>query len=213
MPNAIETQIQERIQAFVTEVEALVRRGTFDALRSALEGGGARARRSPPRGRAARAGGGASEGLADTISAHVRSKPGQTVGQIVSATGAKPAAVKMTIKAMLGGKQLRKAGQKRGTRYYPPGAGRLPGAVSARRGRGKHRARKPKRSTRKAMKAAKPKGKPRAAPRRKARAPAPAHRKGIVVPARRRPAPAPRPAVAAPKVVTTDVPEALAITE
>jgi hypothetical protein len=129
MPTAIESQIKERIQAFVSELDVMVRKSTLEALRDVLQGGGAGPAR---RGRGRPAGGGSTEGLAEKIASHVAANAGQTVGEIVAATGARPAAVKKVIKAMLSDKAIRKTGKKRGTRYFPPGAGRLPGAVARR---------------------------------------------------------------------------------
>ena len=196
MSNAIEAQIKERIQTFVQELDLLLRRSTLDSLRSVLEGrGAAPARRGRPRGRAARARSGSSEGLAGKIKAHVRSSPGQTVGQIAQAIGGSPVAVKKAIKSMLGEKQIRKTGQKRGTRYFPAGAGRLPGVVTKRARRGKRRGRKARRvarTARRAKRARKAKRKPqvkakRAAPR--------SSKKLVVVSARRRASLPSRPAV------------------
>src|SRR5437867_2084937 len=130
MPNPIETQIKNSIAEFVQELDLLVRKSTLDSLRSVLEGRAARARRGRPPGRPA--GTGSSNGLATRIGSHVRANPGQTVGQVAQAVGGSPAAVKKAIKSMLAEKQIRKTGQKRGTRYFPPGAGRLPGAVAKR---------------------------------------------------------------------------------
>ncbi len=159
MPNATESQIKARIAEFVQELELAVRKNTLDALKDALGGRAAPARRGRPPG-SKRGSGRATDsaGLAAKIAAQVRSSPGQSVGEIVKGVGAKPAVVKKTIKAMLDAGELRKAGQKRGTRYYPPGAGRLPGAVAK-----KAKARKAKR---------------RAAPK-----------KAVIVPVRKGPAP------------------------
>lgn len=191
------SEIRERIDKFVQELDLLVRRSTLDALRSVLDGQ-APSRRARRPGRPARAAGGAStEGLASKIASHVKAKPGQTVGQIVQATGSSSAAVKKTIIAMLAERGIRKTGQRRGTRYFPAGPGRLPGAGSARKSRGRRRA-KVAGSARKTKKAAKPKRKPRAT-----RKPA------TIVPARKQAAPAPKPLAPRP-MATTDVPEALA---
>ena len=163
----IEAQIKERLQAFAQELDLLVRRGTLDSLRSVLEGGGASARRGRPRGRG-RAPAASADGFASRIAGHVKANPGQTVGQIVLAIRASSGAVKKTIKSMLAVKAIRKAGEKRGTRYFPAGAGRLPG--SSRKRRAKRR--KPKarrratRTARRAKRATKPKRKARATVRR-----------------------------------------------
>ena len=125
--STIETQIKERIQAFVQELDLLVRRGTLDSLRQVLDG--RPARRGRPRG--SRGPGRPPAAAADgsRIAGQVRANPGQTVGQIAQALGAKPKSLAKAIKTMLGEKQIRKTGQRRGTRYFPPGPGRLPGTA------------------------------------------------------------------------------------
>ena len=129
MATTIEAKIKESIQAFVQELDLLVRRGTLDSLRQVLDGqparrGRPRGRRGPGRSPAAAA--------ADSskVAGHVRANPGQTVGQIARGLGVKTKTLTKAIKTMLAEKQLRKTGQRRGTRYFPPGAGRLPGAVA-----------------------------------------------------------------------------------
>jgi hypothetical protein len=198
MTTAIETQIKEHIQSFANELERLVRQSALDALRAVLDGQSApaRGRRGRPAGRRpGRPSSAPTEGLADKITAHVSSNPGQTVGQIVAATGSSPAAVKKTIKAMLDAGGIRKTGQKRGTRYFPAGRGRLPGGGSSRR-RGKRASRRASRGTRKARKA--PRAKRKA---RKQRAASRASKKAAVMPVRRKTRPG--------STSVTSVPEAL----
>ena len=140
----IEAQIKERIAELVQELDLVVRRGTLESLREALEGRPrAGRRRGRRRGQASAA---SADNLAPKIVAHVRSNPGQTVSQVAKAIGARPAVLKKTIKVMLGEKAIRKTGQKRGTRYFPAGAGRLPRTAvkRARKVRGRRRARKAK---------------------------------------------------------------------
>ncbi len=143
--NSIEARIQERLQAFVKELDLLVRRGTLDSLRDVL-GEGRPARAPRPRGRRrGKPSGSPVDGFTPRIAAHIRSNPGQTVGQIAQALGARASALKKAIKDMLAGKQVRKTGQRRGTRYFPPGPGRLPGrAVRKARKRRARRRRKAK---------------------------------------------------------------------
>ncbi|HET8692516.1 MAG TPA: hypothetical protein VFM30_10335 [Steroidobacteraceae bacterium] len=93
--------------------------------------------------------------------------------------------MKATIKRMLDAGELRKAGERRGTRYFPPGAGRLPGGAKT-----KGRRRAAKKTARKVRPSATIK---------------PARR--LAKGATRRTAIVPAGAIARP---TTDVPEALA---
>ncbi len=145
MPTAIESQIKDRIQSFVSELDLLVRKSTLDALRGVLDAGAAPARRGRPRGhRPGRAPAASADGLASRIRTHIAQSPGQTVGQIATALRAAPAAAKKALKSMLAEKQIRKAGQKRGTRYFPPGAGRLPRPLKARKARRKRGGRRRK---------------------------------------------------------------------
>ncbi len=143
MPNtASEPQIKERIETFVQELDVLVRKSALEALRGVLEGSQPAPRRGRPSGRRpTRAPAASADGLAPRIVGHVQANPGQTVGQIVQAVGGSAGAAKKVIKSLLAEKQIRKTGQRRGTRYFPPGAGRLPGAVAkkARRKRGRRR--------------------------------------------------------------------------
>jgi len=181
MPNPTESQIKERIQAFVSELDRLVRRSTLDALRGVLEGSAAPVRRSRPgtgRGPGRPPASGSSADLPAKITAQVRSSPGQTVGEIVTAVGGKPASVKKTIKSMLDAGDLRKAGQKRGTRYFPPGPGRLPGTVVKRAKRAKRRPAK-KVVTRKTKRSSSPKKRARKATRSVRRS----SRMAVIVPA------------------------------
>ena len=113
----------------------------------------------------------------------MKANDAQTVGDIVTAVGAKPAAVKKAIKGLLASGALKKTGAKRGTRYHV-GSGRAPAKAKK---AGKRRGRKAKRKAA----ARKP------ALRRKAK-------KVVVIPVRRRPA-------AASVRAGTDVPQALAV--
>jgi len=192
MPNATESQIKNKITEFVQELDLLVRKNTLQALQDVLASDSAPARRGRPpgskRGPGHPADAASTDDLPAKITAQVKSSPGQSVGEIVSAVGAKAALVKKTIKAMLDAGEIRKAGQKRGTRYYPSGPGRLPGAV-AKPGKKKAKARKAKRR-------AAPKKKARKAPaRRVKKAPilkrkrAAASKKAVIVPASKKSAP------------------------
>lgn len=147
MPNQIQSEIQNRITAFVSELDQLVRRSTLEALQAVLANGAAPARR----GRPARAGRGpgrprGSSGNVDEaaakIAAHVQANDGQGIGAIAEATGiALPVAKKAAIKLLAEG-GLKKSGQKRGTVYHV-GSGK-PARAKAGKRRGKKRGRKAK---------------------------------------------------------------------
>jgi len=145
----VEAQIQERTQEFLNEIVSLVRQSTISSLQEVLGGGTAtlmaptrRRRGRPAKGTSAPVADGA---LASKISSHVASSPGATAGQIANAVGSDSKAIAPTVKSMLAEGTIRKTGQRRGTRYFPGGPGRLPGtAVKAkktrkarRKGRGK----------------------------------------------------------------------------
>jgi hypothetical protein len=116
MPNVIESSIQDRISSFVEELDVLVRKSALEAVRGVLDG--AAVRRGPGRPRSSGRASSLVEGIAPAIVAHVRSNDGQTVGEIIQAVGAAPAAAKKAIKDLLDSGQLRRTGQKRGTRYH-----------------------------------------------------------------------------------------------
>ena len=201
-----ESQIKNRIAEFVKELELEVRKNTLGALKDVLEGRAAPARRGRPpgakRGPGRPPASGGTDNLAAKIASHVSANPGQSVGDIVSAIGANPAAVKSAIKSMLAEKQIRKAGEKRGTKYFPAGPGRLPGAVVK---RAKRKARKAKRRSapkKKARRAA-----PKRAPKKARKAPTPKRKrasiKAVVVPARKKRLPAPNEGTMVPQHLET----------
>jgi len=144
MPNATQSQIQNRIAEFVQELDLLVRKSTLEALHGVLANGSTPARRGRPagsgRGPGRPKGSGRPSGNVDEaaakIVAHVRSNDGQGIGAISDATGidlktAKKAAIKLLAE---GG--LKKSGQKRGTVYHA-GSGRATRATAGKRGRRK----------------------------------------------------------------------------
>lgn len=145
----IESQIKDRIAAFVAELDRLVRQSALEAVRSVLADGAAlSARRGRPagsgRGPGRPAGSGGAPG--DSIVAHVRTHDGQTVGEIARSTGIAPAAAKKAIVKLLAAGLLTKTGQRRGTRYHA-GSGSSsasPAASGRRTKRGKRRGRKAK---------------------------------------------------------------------
>jgi hypothetical protein len=127
MPTAIDSQIKERIAAFVQELDLMVRRSTLEALKGAL-GGAAPARRGraagrgPGRPRGRRNSGNVDEAAA-TIQSYVQANDGQGIGAISQATGVDLKTAKKAAAALLASGSLKKSGQKRGTVYHV-GSGR-----------------------------------------------------------------------------------------
>lgn len=114
MSNAIESQIKDRIHAFVSELDALLRKNTLDRLSVLLAGGAAQAARKK------RAGRGSSdvEAASEALLAHVQANDGQGVSQIAAATGTRLDTAKKALGRLLASGQLKKSGQRRGTRYH-----------------------------------------------------------------------------------------------
>jgi hypothetical protein len=147
MLNPIESQIRDRITAFVQELDHLVRKSTLEALQSVLSSsrGAAPARRGRPAGAARGPGrprGGSSnlEEATAKIVAHVQANDGQGIGAIADATGIDLKTAKKAAGALLAAGSLKKSGQKRGTVYHV-GSGRPARAAKAGK-RGKRRGRK-----------------------------------------------------------------------
>lgn len=151
MPNAVESQIKDRISSFVAELDKLVRMSALEAVQGVLGANGTAVRRGRPAGRPAGSGRGPGrprgsssakvQEVAQAIQSHVASNDGQSVSQIAAAIGAQPPIAKKAIAQLLASGDLSKTGQRRGTRYH---AGS--GAPAAKRGKraGKKRGRKAK---------------------------------------------------------------------
>jgi predicted transcriptional regulator len=136
---ASEAEIKNRITTFVQELDSLVRKSALDALVSVLQNGEAprRGRRpgrraGPGRGRRSSA---SVEESAGTILSHVRSNDGQGIGAIAKETGIPLKDAKKAIAHLLDSGQIKKTGQRRGTRYHAGAGGARIAKVSARRGK------------------------------------------------------------------------------
>ncbi|HEX6865107.1 MAG TPA: hypothetical protein VF414_19920 [Thermoanaerobaculia bacterium] len=153
MPSTIESQIKDRITAFVTELDQLVRKSTLDALHGILAGGGAipspkrrgrpaRIVRGPgrPRGRRPADLGDATGKVLDFVKAN----DGQGISAIAGATGLDLAVAKKAAGQLLAAGQLKKSGAKRGTVYHV-GSGKPARAAKAKKA-GKRRGRKAKKA-------------------------------------------------------------------
>ena len=145
MPNATQSQIQNRIAEFVQELDLLVRKSTLEALQGVLANGSAPARRGRPAGGVRRGpgrprGSGRASGNVDEAAAklvaHVTANDGQGIGAIADATGVDLKTAKKAAIRLLAEGALKKSGAKRGTVYHV-GSGRKPRAKAAKRGRRK----------------------------------------------------------------------------
>jgi hypothetical protein len=139
--NTLDQDIQSRIQSFLAELSALVKRQALEAVHEALSTGGAMApaRRGPGRprgsgkrgpgrprkaGRPARAGKRAKrsseavEAMAARVLAQVRSKQGQRLEEIGRAMKMPTKGLKLPIQKLLGSKKVKTKGRKRGTQYF-----------------------------------------------------------------------------------------------
>ena len=135
--------IRARIDSFLTELGALVKKSALEAVQEALgdgtprrrgpgrpKGSGRRGPGRPPKASRRRAGrparGGkrirrSSEDLAKIgarVLAQVRSKPGQRLEEIGRALKTDTAVLKKPVADLLKAKELKTKGQKRGTRYF-----------------------------------------------------------------------------------------------
>jgi hypothetical protein len=143
MPNTIETQIRDRISAFVSELDALVRKSTLEALRGVLE-------KTPPSGQRGRGrprgSGGARAPVGgdstDAILAFLRANDGQGVREIAAGTGLSSSVAKQAVAQLLASGALAKSGQRRGTKYHVGSGKRVaPRAKRKRKGGRRKRAR------------------------------------------------------------------------
>ncbi len=139
MPNATQSQIQNRIAEFVSELDLLVRKSTLEALQGVLANGARPARRGPGRpakivsgtGRRGRPAADLGDATAK-IASYVRSNDGQGIGAIAAATGLDLKTAKKAALKLLAEGGLKKSGQKRGTVYHV-GSGKKPRAKAAKR--------------------------------------------------------------------------------
>ncbi len=130
----LEAEIRSRIQSLATELAGMIRQGALESVQAALGGNGAApARRGPgrPRGRgrpkasgAKRARGpgrppsAATAELAPKVLTQVKAKDGQGVTAIAKALRVNVERVKPVMAKLLAAKQVKKTGQKRGTKYH-----------------------------------------------------------------------------------------------
>jgi len=149
----INQQIEARVQQFVTEVSGLVRESALTAVRDALSGGSAPARRSPGRlkgagrgpgrppnsamsvrrgssGRRARRSSADVEATAQKMLAYVKANDGKRLDEIAKALGTDTATLTRPSQMLLESKAVKRSGQRRGTKYHI-GSGAMAKAVTA----------------------------------------------------------------------------------
>lgn len=79
--------------------------------------------------------------MAERLVAYVKSNAGQSLEGIAAGLGTSTKELKLPVIKLLASRQIKKTGQKRGTKYFPGGggAGRPAKAKTAKRGRKKAR--------------------------------------------------------------------------
>ena len=149
MPTPTDALLQARIDAFVTEISAIVRESAVEAVLGALGGGGAsapkrrkkkagrrkattKAKRAAPKktkpARRVRRTAADLEKIGARFLAHVKSHPGKRLDQIAKTLRLDTAVLKRPVQLLMEAKKVRTEGQRRGTTYF---AGR--GTVNARK--------------------------------------------------------------------------------
>jgi hypothetical protein len=126
--STLDSELRSKIDSFLEELSTLVKQAALDSVHAALGNGGAPLRRGPgrPRGRASAATAGAGgkrssdqvDATAARIATFVRSNPGSRLEQIAAGLGTASQELKLPVIKLLGSKQLKKTGQKRGTKYF-----------------------------------------------------------------------------------------------
>ena len=116
--NTLEADIRSRIASLATELSSMIRQEAMASVEAALGGNGsAPARRGRRRGPGRPPSAAAAE-LAPKVLAQVKAKAGQGVSDIAKALKVNVERVKPVMAKLLAGKQVKKTGQKRGTKYH-----------------------------------------------------------------------------------------------
>ena len=133
--STLEADIRSRIASLATELSTMIRQEAMASVEAALGGNGSAParrgrRRGPGRPKASarrKSGGGRGPGrppsaaaaeLAPKVLAQVKAKDGQGVSDIAKALRVNVESVKPVMAKLLAGKQVKKTGQKRGTKYH-----------------------------------------------------------------------------------------------
>lgn len=129
----LDSQLQDRIKAFVDDVSAIVREAALEAVRDALSNGtGAaspvstrretkaskKAAKRTKSGRRVRRSAEDLEHLGSTFLAHVKANPGRRLEQIGKALDIDTAELKRPVQLLMEAGQLRTEGERRGTKYF-----------------------------------------------------------------------------------------------
>jgi len=141
MPQSpLSTEIRSKIDAFVEQLTAHVKKAALDSVREALGNGVAPARRGPGRPpsiapkAAARADGKRTpeqvQADAERLASYVRQHPGERLEQIAAGLGAASNDLKLPVIKLLASKTPRKTGEKRGTQYFAGVGGAAPKATT-----------------------------------------------------------------------------------
>ncbi|HMJ14442.1 MAG TPA: DNA-binding protein [Polyangiaceae bacterium] len=145
----VDNQIREQIEAFVSDLNQLVRQAALEAVAAALGGDGAavvagRGGRAPGFARALARGRGKGakrtaeelEGTRESVLDYVRRNAGQGVEQIAKALNVPSRDLVLPIRKLVAAGQLSTKGQKRATKYFSGSGG---GGGAARGGAGGRR--------------------------------------------------------------------------
>jgi hypothetical protein len=126
----VNTQMRNRIDAFVRELTALIRQATIEAVskrlgvepRSGSIGKGvsmrAAAARAAGRRKAPRRSSEQVEGLARRVAQYVKANPGRNAERIAKALGTKSQDLSLPLRKLIAAGRLSTTGQSRATRYF-----------------------------------------------------------------------------------------------
>jgi hypothetical protein len=123
----VESAVRARVEAFASELVALIRSSAVDLVQEALGGGNAAASvrgRRPARAVSARHPKGAKrdprvlEALTEKLAAFIARNPGQRIEQIGKALGVATKELALPVKKLIAAKRVSTKGQKRATTYY-----------------------------------------------------------------------------------------------
>lgn len=148
----LQSQVNDRVSAFVAEITELARKAAYEMLATSLdqEGAGGRARAFLTRGGALQSRRKGAKRTADELSAmadaflaYVGEHPGQRMEVIAKELGYTTQELTLPVKKLLSSGKLQVEGQKRATSYYlaSPGA-QAGGARGKSKARGKAKTRK-----------------------------------------------------------------------
>ncbi len=127
----IQSEIDARIEAFVSDITELAKQVAYEALASALyhgeqvDTGSWGQTRLPLDGARTRSGKRSADEIARTVEAleeYIQANPGQRMETIARAMGTTTRDLALPIKKLLATERVRTEGQKRATEYYPVSA-------------------------------------------------------------------------------------------